>query len=182
MNVNEAKKVIAVMMMSYPNYNPIDIDTTAQLFSELLADYSYKQIDMALRAFISTDTSGFAPSIGQLIEQIQKIGTPDCLSEMQAWALVSDALRNSSCHAEEEFEKLPELVQRAVGSPNLLRSWATTDERSIENVVQSNFMRSYRAEVTRSKELQALPNDIKAIVQNLGKMRLIGGSEHHDCG
>ena len=165
MNINESKKIIAVMMMSYPNYNPIDIDATAQLFSQMMADYSYKQVDMALRSFIATDTSGFAPSIGQLIEKVRSISCGNELSEMEAWALVSDALRNSSYHAEEEFAKLPEIVQKAVGSPSLLRSWATTDERSIENVVQSNFMRTYRAELSRKREVQTMPKDVLKIME-----------------
>lgn len=176
MNVNESKKIIAVMMMSYPNYNPIDIDATAQLFSQMMADYSYMQIDMALRAFIATDTSGFAPSIGQLIEKVRSISCGAELSEMEAWALVSDALRNSSYHAEEEFAKLPETVQKAVGSPNLLRSWATTDERSIENVVQSNFMRTYRAELSRKREVQTMPKDVLAIMEQR-QQGLIEGRE-----
>lgn len=176
MNVNESKKIIAVMMMSYPNYNPIDIDKTAKLFSEVMADYSYMQIDMALRAFIATDTSGFAPSIGQLIEKVRSISCGNELSEMEAWALVSDALRNSSYHAEEEFAKLPEIVQKAVGSPNLLRSWATTDERSIENVVQSNFMRTYRTELSRKREVQTMPKDVLKIMEQR-QQGLIEGRE-----
>lgn len=176
MNVNESKKIIAVMMMAYQNYNPIDIDKTAKLFSEVMDDYSYMQIDMALRAIIATDTSGFAPSIGQLIEKVRSISCGAELSEMQAWALVSDALRNSSYHAEEEFAKFPEIVQRAVGSPNLLRSWATTDERSIESVVQSNFMRTYRAELSRKREVQTMPKDVLKIMEQR-QQGLIEGRE-----
>lgn len=176
MNINESKKIIAVMMMSYPNYNPIDIDSTAQLFSQMMADYSYKQVDMALRSFIATDTSGFAPSIGQLIEKVRRISCGNELSEMEAWALVSRAIQNGQNGAEEEFAKLPEIVQKAVGSPSLLRSWATTDERSIENVVQSNFMRTYRAELSRKREVQTMPKDVLKIMEQR-KQGLIEGRE-----
>ena len=165
MNVNESKKIIAVMMMSYPNHNPIDIDSTAQLFSQMMADYSYKQVDMALRSFIATDTSGFAPSIGQLIEKVRSISCGAELSEMEAWALVSRAIQNGTNGAEEEFAKLPETVQKAVGSPSLIRQWATTNQQSIENVVQSNFMRTYRAELSRKREVQTMPKDVLKIME-----------------
>jgi hypothetical protein len=70
--------------------------------------------------------------------------------------LVSKALRNGYYGAEQEFEKLPPLVQRAVGQPSNLRQWATTDIDSIENVIQSNFLRTYRAVLNRDKDKQKL--------------------------
>ena len=95
---------------------------------------------------------------------------------MEAWALVSRAIQNGQNGAEEEFAKLPEIVQKAVGSPSLLRSWATTDERSIENVVQSNFMRTYRAELSRKREVQTMPKDVLKIMEQR-KQGLIEGRE-----
>lgn len=88
---------------------------------------------------------------------------------MEAWMLVSKALRNGYYGAVEEFNKLPPLVQKAVGSPDNLRNWALTDINSIENVVQSNFMRTYRTVVNRAKEYQKMPKDIKALIESANK-------------
>jgi hypothetical protein len=165
MTREETKKIIRIICATYPNFKPNDLTETIDTWDFLLEEYTYQEISLALKAYIATSTSGFAPSIGQLIEKVRNISCGAELSEMEAWALVSDALRNSSYHAEEEFAKLPEVVQKAVGSPNLLRSWATTDERSIENVVQSNFMRTYRAELSRKREVQTMPKDVLAIME-----------------
>jgi hypothetical protein len=56
-------------------------------------------------------------------------------------------------------------VQKAVGTPANLRAWAHTDESSIENVVQSNFMRTYRTVVKRENECAKLPPSIKNLIE-----------------
>ena len=176
MTREETKRIIRIICATYPNFKPNDLTETIDTWDFLLEEYTYQEISLALKAYIATSTSGFAPSIGQLIEKVRSISCGAELSEMEAWALVSDALRNSSYHAEEEFAKLPEIVQKAVGSPSLLRSWATTDERSIENVVQSNFMRTYRAELSRKREVQTMPKDVLKIMEQR-KQGLIEGRE-----
>lgn len=176
MTREETKRIIRIMCATYPNFKPNDLTETIDTWDFLLEEYTYQEISLALKAYIATSTSGFAPSIGQLIEKVRSISCGAELSEMQAWDLVSNALRNSSYHAEEEFAKLPEIVQKAVGSPNLLRSWATTDERSIENVVQSNFMRTYRAELSRKREVQTMPKDVLVIMEHR-QQGLIEGRE-----
>ena len=84
---------------------------------------------------------------------------------MEAWALVSNALRNGTYGAVEEFEKLPEIVQKAVGSPENLRNWAQTDVGSVENVIQSNFIKTYRAELNRKSSISILPDKLKKLME-----------------
>lgn len=173
MTVNEARKIIAVMMVSYPNFKPIDTEIMATTWADMLSDYSYEQINVALKAYIRTDTSGFAPSIGQLVGKLQMVSQPNELNEMEAWSLVSKAIRNGYYGAEEEFAKLPEMVQKAVGNPSNLRAWAHTDEQSIENVVQSNFMRTYRAVAKRQYEQEKIPDSLRIAMNNT---LMIGGA------
>ena len=123
----------------------------------------------AFKAYITTDTSGFAPSIGQLLDKVHAIQNPQELNEMEAWSLVSKALRNGYYGAVEEFNNLPPLVQKAVGSPDNLRNWSQTDTNSIENVVQSNFMRSYRLVVNRENEIKKMPADVRTLIENVNK-------------
>lgn len=166
MTRDETKKIIRIMADSYPNYKPSNISETVDVWCMMLEDYSYQQIAMALKAYILTDTSGFAPSIGQLIDKLKSTGTPQ-LTEMEAWSLVSKAIRNGYYGAEEEFAKLPEVVQKAVGNPANLRAWAHTDAESIENVVQSNFLRTYRSVVKRESEQCKLPDSLKLAMNNV---------------
>lgn len=165
MTRKETQDILMSMQAAYPNYKVPDKTIAVNTWLEMLSEYSYGQVSAALKVYITTDTSGFAPSIGQLIEKMRVISAPDELSEMEAWSLVSRALRNGYYGAEQEFEKLPPLVQKAVGAPSQLRNWSQTDNESVENVIQSNFMRTYRAVVGREREMSKMPQEIKKIMQ-----------------
>ena len=173
MDREETKKIIRVICASYPNYKPADISETIDVWANMLSEYSYEHIAVALKSYIATDTSGFAPSVGKLIQKANFLVGNGELNELEAWTLVSKALRNGYYGAEEEFSKLPPLVQKAVGSPAQLRMWATTDMKSIETVVSSNFIRTYKAEVKREEELARLPQDVKAIMQKISPLNRI---------
>lgn len=162
----ETRKIIAVLMVAYPNYKPINIDFTVSVWTDILSDYSYSEVDMAIKAYISTDTSGFAPAIGQVIDKIKSITTPRQMTDAEAWALVRKAISDSSYNAKDRFNELPVTCQRAVGSPAQLRMWAL-DASYNENVVSSNFMRCYRTEVTRQSELSRMPSEVRQIIEKI---------------
>lgn len=169
MTREETKKILMMVQASYPNFNPPDKTVTINTWFLLLKDNEYLAIEQALRTYITTDTSGFAPSIGQLLDKLHTIQSPQELNEMEAWSLVSKALRNGYYGAVEEFDKLPPLVQKAVGSPDNLRNWSQTDVKAIETVIQSNFMRSYAAIMKREYEIKKMPADVQALIENVNK-------------
>lgn len=181
MTRDETKKIIMVISASYPNFKPQDLRMTVDTWQMMLDEYSYTQVSMAVKAYIASDTSGFAPSIGQVIGLMNKIEKPEELNEMEAWALVSRAIRNGYYGAEKEYEKLPTLVQKAVGTPGQLRNWSQTDTESIENVVQSNFMRTYRTVVKSSQEIARMPESIRNLIEQTGQ-KMLGAKEIHTPG
>lgn len=178
MTRDETKKIIMVISASYPNFKPQDLRMTVDTWQMMLDEYSYTKVSMAVKAYIASDTSGFAPSIGQVIGLMNKIEKPEELNEMEAWALVSRAIRNGYYGAEKEYEKLPTLVQKAVGTPGQLRNWSQTDTESIENVVQSNFMRTYRTVVKSSQEIARMPESIRNLIEKTGQ-KMLGAKETH---
>lgn len=163
MDRNEVKKILMVMEVSFPSYKVKNeyLSETIDVWLNVLGDYSYQDVSNALKSFIVQDTSGFAPSIGQIVDKIHTLKRPvDDLTEQTAWALVSKALRNSSYRAREEFDKLPDLIQKTLGSPSQLECWAK-DEYYNESVVSSNFMRAFRIVQQREQDYQKLPQPIK---------------------
>ncbi len=161
MTREEIVKIIRIMCDCYPNYKPNNLSETVDVWNMMLEEYNYSQISMALKAYVHSDTSGFAPSIGQLIGKIQTISQPQELDGMTAWGLVSKALRNGTYGAVEEFNKLPPLVRQAVGMPGNLKNWATSDYQTIETVIQSNFLRTYETVVKRANEINRMPDNIQ---------------------
>lgn len=164
MTREETVKIIRIMVDSYPNYKPNNLSEAVDVWQMMLSEYTYEQISVALKAYILSDTSGFAPSIGQLVGKIQSITEPQELNEMEAWALVYKAICNSTYNSIEEFAKLPPVVQKAVGLPSNLREWAMTENLNHE-VVSSNFMRVYKSVVSREKEIAKMPIDVKNFIQ-----------------
>ena len=172
MTREETVKIIRVMSAAYPNFKPTDISETIDVWNMMLSDYTYNEIAVALKIFITTDTSGFAPSIAQLLDKVRMVEEPAELNEMEAWSLVTKAIRNGYYGAEEEFAKLPPVVQKAVGNPALLRQWGQADTRSVETVIQSNFLRSYNTVIKRENDMAKMPEDIRKMIESTNKPQI----------
>lgn len=164
MTREQVGKLLMTIQAYYPNYNPPDKEITLNAWHIMLAEYPEELVLQALRACITTNTSGFAPDVGQIMSKIQTISQPQELGGMAAWGLVSKALRNGTYGAVEEFNKLPPLVKQAVGMPDNLKNWATSDYQTIETVIQSNFLRTYETVVKRANEINRMPDDIKSLI------------------
>jgi hypothetical protein len=165
MTREQVGKLLMTIQAYYPNYNPPDKEITLNAWHIMLAEYPEELVLQALRACIATNTSGFAPDVGQIMSKIQTISQPQELDGMTAWGLVSKALRNGTYGAVEEFNKLPPLVKQAVGLPDNLKNWATSDYQTIETVIQSNFLRTYETVVKRANEINRMPGDIKSLIK-----------------
>lgn len=165
MTREQVGKLLMTIQAYYPNYNPPDKEITLNAWYIMLTEYPEELVLQALRACIATNTSGFAPDVGQIMSKIQTISQPQELDGMTAWGLVSKALRNGTYGAVEEFNKLPPLVKQAVGMPDNLKNWATSDYQTIETVIQSNFLRTYETVVKRANEINRMPDNIKSLIE-----------------
>lgn len=165
MTREETVEIIHIVCDCYPNFKPEDLSRTIDAWQVMLEEYSCEQVAVALKAYITSNTSGFAPSVGEIVAKIQLVSQPQELDGMTAWGLVSKALRNGTYGAVEEFKKLPPLVRQAVGMPDNLKNWATSDYQTIETVIQSNFLRTYETVVKRANEINRMPDNIKSLIE-----------------
>lgn len=169
MNREETKKIVRIMVASYPNFKPTDIKDTIDAWEMMLSDYPYEVVAIALKTIVTTDLSGFAPSIGKIIDEIHKLakwGGEGHQTSLEAWDLVYKAIQNSTYNAEREFEKLPPLIQKAVGSSGNLRSLAV-DENFNLGVEQSHFIKAYERAVKEEEYESKIPNDVKALLKGM---------------
>ena len=173
MTRDEVKESIMIMTYTYSNYKPADITATVDTWTAILASYQFEHIRAALHSYILSDTKGFAPTPGQLIDKIP-VQSFD-MTEMEAWGKVNKALSNSSYHAKEEFDKLPLVVQKTLGRFEVLQEWAGMEIDTVQSVIQSNFIRNYRTVLQREKEHNKLPTRLREILEAAGaKMTGIG--------
>lgn len=180
---NETKKVIAVVTATFPmlfqKYDKGMLDLLVESWRMSLEDYTYEQVSTGLKLFLKADTSGMPPTPAMIIDQITKHSNTieHTMNGLEAWALVSLAIRNSNYHSEEEFDKLPAIVQKAVGSPATLREWASMDSNTVHSVEQSNFMRTFDAVAKRVREDAKLPPEYRMPIEQQTTALLIEEQE-----
>lgn len=169
MTREETKKIVCIMMITWPHYKPELSNDTISIMHEMIGDLDYIQTCAALKAYAQTDTSGFAPSIGQIRAKQVEMTTAEEMGDGEAWALVRRAISNSAYFAQAEFDKLPEIVRQAVGSPRVLKGWAVSEEDHLD-YARGEFIKMFRAAKARHKERLQLSNDMRAIMDSRPKI------------
>lgn len=171
MTRTETIQIMSVLKAAYPSYykdmKRTDADAVVDLWASMFAEEQLPIVAAAVKALIASDAKGFPPVIGQVKAYIRKLTQPEQLNEAEAWGYVMKALRNSTYNSADEFEKMPEIARRLVGTPNQLKEWAMIDIDELQTVTQSNFMRSYRARATSEREYLALPSDVKQMMSQI---------------
>lgn len=171
MTKKEMAEIIAVMQSNYPDdfrgMSDAAMNGKINLWFMQFRDDNYKEVLTAVMAHIATDTNRFMPPVGVIKAKLVEIRTGEQMTELEAWGLVQKALRNGYYGAEEEFSKLPPVVQRLVGSPNQLREWAQMDSETVSSVVASNFQRSYKVRAANEREFLALPSAVKQTMEQI---------------
>lgn len=169
MTRQETGIIMDILTTAYPAFyngrNAPDMRMTVNLWAEMFAEDDVKIVAAAVKALIATDDKGFPPHIGAVKSRIRQISNPDEMTEQEAWALISKALRDGYYNAEAEFAKLPPLVQDVVHDPRQLREWSMMDESTVQSVVASNVQRSFRAKAQSRRDFEALPKDVQALAK-----------------
>lgn len=169
MTREEFAVLVKAMKAVYSSENFIADKDAFNVWYGLLQDLPYEQANLAVQKYMTSER--FPPTIADIRAKATEIIAPaeESMSELQAWALVQKAIRNSAYHAEEEFEKLPEACQRAVGTAVNLKEWALMDSDQVATIEQSHFVRNYRASVQRMKEEARLPENVRMLIADMGK-------------
>lgn len=169
MTRQEAIKIMTILKTAYPNfykdYSKEELNAAIDLWATMFVDEHPKIVTEAVKALICTHK--YPPTIADIKEKIATITRPQEMTEMEAWQKVKAAI--SYYNAAENFERLPPILQKVVGSPNTLREWAVMDGEVVNSVIQSNFMRSYKAKVAQQKEYAMLPSSTKQLIAGLSQ-------------
>lgn len=168
MTREEFARIVKGLKVVYPYETFIGNQDAFDIWYALLKDLDYKAMSIGTTKLMQTYSKVPTPA------DIRKASIPEPdISEGEAWTVALKAIQRSSYYAQEEFDKLPEDVQRAVGSPDQLRVWAMTEDLNLE-VIQSQFLRSYRQVKERSREMQLVDPKTAQLIQSTSKMMLEG--------
>lgn len=171
MNSVETKLVLGVLRAAFPSFykdmKREELANIVNLWQVMFADDDAEIVMAAVKALIAVKVEGYPPTIGAVKEQLARLTSPQELTEQEAWALVSKAVKRGYYDFKEEFEKLPEVVQRSIGRAEQLRVWSGMDENTVESVVASNFMRTFRMKRKQQQELAMIPADVRQMLSSV---------------
>ena len=178
MTREETIAILGVLKTAYPAfYRDLGREAALQavaLWHEMFASDDAAAVTAAVKALIKTRKEGYPPTVGEVSETVAELTRPEELTRLEAWRLVAKACRNGLYGAEEEFAKLPPLVQKTVGTPHQLREWAMMDAATF-SVTGSHFQRSFEIMQKREREASALPEAYRERLSSLTAGMLSGG-------
>lgn len=179
MNRKEVTQTLSVLKAAYPHsfkdMTKRDGEALIQLWTRQFADEDAGAVRAAVENLISSRTTGFSPTVGEIKDHLHRLRTVDGVNDAQAWAMVEKACRRGLYNAREEFEKLPPDVQAAVGGPEQLKAWAAMDAETVNSVVASNFRKTYHTVKAREKEKALMPPEVKAFIAGVAENMKLGG-------
>lgn len=178
MDRTETLKMLAVLKSAYPAFykdmKSKDADGIVNLWSMMFADEPYVVVESAVMSLIATQTNGFPPTIGVVKEKINQIIESDHMTAQDAWVLASKAAAGNL-----KWDKLPELVQKAIGSPEVLDSWGMIEEKVFDTVIYSQFIKAYEIYDKRSRETKMIPQSVLGVISGISeKLSLSKGNEN----
>lgn len=161
---DEFKILIKALKAAFtdPRFLP---DTAAyDIWYEMLKQFDYTTLSQAVYAYLQTESR--QPTIADIRNKALALLGKASLSGADAWSLVYKALTNSSYNSIEEFNKLPYPVQKAVGSADMLASWATVNIEEVQTVIQSQFLKSYAVEKERFEAIRTAPDKYEQLIDS----------------
>jgi uncharacterized protein YcgL (UPF0745 family) len=172
MTREDTASVLKILKVSYPafysKFSKDDMVAVLDLWSEMFADDDIRVVKVALFKLIETH-QGYPPDIAALKEKIRELvvastGEP---TDEELWQMLRRAASNGYYGAREEFDRLPRVVQRYLGSPSALRDLAVIDEKTLNTVTKGQFLKQIVSLRERQEFADSLPEGVKEAVARL---------------
>lgn len=155
----QREEILSILNVIEDTYDVKITNISAEVWFTALKDFDANDVKVAVFQYIRT--GHYKPKPADIIDLIvdSKVPEqPEGMGAMEAWSLVYKAICNSAYNSIQEFEKLPELAQKAIGSADNLRSHAIDADFNM-GVAQSQFIKAYNTLLERKKNDYAMKID-----------------------
>lgn len=163
MNKVETAKILAVLKATYPNFyrdmKKEDIDNTISIWTEMFKEEPYELISMILKEVIVT--SEYPPTIATIKSKMKEIISTNEESNTGLWDILVKAIGRSGYYAEEEFNKLPDIIKEFVKSPYQLQELSQMPSDTVHSVVKGQFLKQIEILKNRDKIKTELSPEVK---------------------
>ena len=179
MKKNDVVKIFIVLRTAYPNFykemKKEDLEATIDLWTEMFAHENPALVVAAVKNLINTFK--WPPTIADVKDEMYKLTQTETETPVEMWNKIKAAMSRASYYANEEFEKLPEVAKRFVGSPNQLREWALSVDYN-DGVTKGQFFKQYEILKQREKDSKLMLPQVRDIAKQLansmGATKLLG--------
>lgn len=179
MDRTETKKIIMELKALYPTLKFESDAVAINAWSVALRDYNFHDVELVINYYLTTNDSGFPPSVNQLITAVRKMMHPESeeLAPAEAWAQVYKVATETPYHKiADAYKKLPKATKKALGSSQALMEIATMDINDAVTVSRSNFLRMYQSAKKIEREEEMLPPGLKKAIADRRESGLEGTS------
>ena len=147
MNKEETQKILTILRVNYPNNfksvaNKNDMDLLVDTWDIQFKSYTLDEVFNAIMSIIATDTSGFAPSIGRVKDELNKKYKDSVMTDEEAWSIVLNSAKCNPTKAKSNFEALPGNIKKAVKHPKFLESLGNANISS-QGTFKKDFVKNY---------------------------------------
>lgn len=172
MTKNETSKLLIYLRASYPahymKFTDADYQAMIDAWTVTLNDYEFDAVFAGAQAFVATDRAGFPPSVGQILGcMTQATQNPvQQITAAEAWDWVYKALENLDwMHPEREYDKLPRIAQKIIGSPEALKEIAAMPTTDVLIGEKARFIHAYDAYKEKEHEYEKIPERIRDLIE-----------------
>ena len=143
----DRKAVIAMMAMfkaAWPAFyrQESDVRAAVEVWAGAMAEYPEDAVLSVVRRLIKSST--FPPAIAEVCRPLDAVREVEAGESADAvWAKVYAAICDSTYHAPERFDALPDVGKRFVGDAKGLRALGMTDEDTVQTVTRGQFFKQY---------------------------------------
>lgn len=179
MNRDQVIAILKILKTSYPKFysdmSKEDMLNTIDLWSEMFAHENPALVVAAVKNLINTFK--WPPTIADVKDEMYKLTQTETETPVEMWNKIKSAMSRASYYAQEEFDKLPEVAKKFVGSPNQLREWALSIDYN-DGVTKGQFFKQYEILKQREKDnklmLPEVRNIAKQLMSNMDATKLLG--------
>ena len=168
MTRDEVIATLGILKTAYPSFykdmSKQEMYNTINLWCEMFAHENTALVTAAVKNLINTFK--WVPTIADIKEEMYKLTSTEDETPVELWNSIKRAIRNSAYNSYDEFQKLPQIAQRFVGSPNQLREWAISTDYN-DGVVKGQFFKQVETLQKREKDSKMLLPEAKSIIQQL---------------
>ena len=174
MTIDETLQILSLLRASYPlfysKFKKAELESIASLWAEMFEHDDFNITKYALKELIATHT-GFPPDIAALKNKIKEIvsaATEEPTNE-ELWQKLKKAAGNGYYGAQKEFDNLPPVLQRYLGSPNALRELAMVEVDTLNTVVHGQFLKQIGIIKEREEYERNMPAELKMLISSAHK-------------